>query len=57
MEGVCAVAMCSSAMCEAVPQVQRRLLRVYLEWCAWKMRVDRVAVVLLMSDRVCLWQW
>lgn len=53
MEAVCGVAMCSSAMCEAVPQVQRRLLRVYLEWCAWKMRVDRVEVVFLLYDRLC----
>jgi hypothetical protein len=36
IEECCGVAMCSSAMCEAVEAVQRRLLRVYLEWCAWE---------------------
>lgn len=41
--------MCSSAMCEAVEAVQRRLLRVY--GARGKMRVDRVEAVLLLYKR------
>lgn len=42
MKGVCGVAMCSSAVCEAVPQVQLGYCACILSGARGKMRVDRV---------------